>query len=268
MVVDLVLGILLIVALLVAFLEPYVSAHSKVRSTLRQLAHPNFEPLDEEAVVDLPAEVSTFLEGVSETLRRLGFEEMTRLVLKGDPVHTYQLVLQKTPEQDLALATAIAAEAKKEHPTCLYTEFLTPFRDETSINTNNSPLWTAFDNGSHDKSIQFQTVRDPSLLYRVHRAAVAKYGGSRHPRVISHERIVPLLREGMLDVLRDWEERGYLFLDASEGKYRLTFKGAFLAGWNLRWPMKTFRESIRARRAPKASCRGGCVGGTVQSLVS
>jgi len=246
--VDYVLGILLAI-----FLAIYIAAPLAVKFTNWQSARPRVEPLGEHDTFRLASNVTAFLESTSESLRQIGFDEVARLVLVGqaNDMKTYLHVLRKSPEQDWAMVAVMIVEmnnVRREHK---YTEFSTSFDDETEVGTNNSSELPGYECGPWKTLIQLPSCRDISFLYRVHRVALAKYGGLSRPRVIPDSLIASFLSEEILRELHEQEERGYFFLDAMEGKYRPTFKGAFLMTWKLMWPLKPIREVLHSWRARK-----------------
>ena len=99
----------------------------------------------------------------------------------------------------------------------------------------------------------FPRVKDIEALYRIHRAAVNRYGASPKGKVPEPGREGEYLSSAMGRDLARYANMGYVFLDQESETYdvyRLTWRGACVWAWRNFWPGSMFVKA-RAKRKMK-----------------
>lgn len=94
-------------------------------------------------------------------------------------------------------------------------------------------------------SMALPGLASPQTLYQAHRARVdvPDVAGPTEGDMIAY------LRRGALLEHAGWIAAGYYELDPSSRKLRMTWKGAYLIGWKLLWPVGPIRKAWRRLRA-------------------
>jgi hypothetical protein len=96
----------------------------------------------------------------------------------------------------------------------------------------------------------FPGIRDAAALLEVHRARLARHGGTPVPVLpLSDDDLPAHIRE---TAARIWETPlglGFYTRDEAEGLYRPTWMGAYLMTWGRLWPVGAIRHALRRRRA-------------------
>ena len=98
----------------------------------------------------------------------------------------------------------------------------------------------------------FPGIRDAATLLEVHRARLARHGGTPVPALPASDDGLPAyIRE---TAARVWETPlglGLFARDEAAGVYRLTWMGAYLMTWGRLWPVGAIRHALRRRRAAR-----------------
>jgi hypothetical protein len=187
-------------------------------------------------------------------LQALGFVPVALVREAGSvPDVTMYLVLFTSPAtQDRAAATfSIGSNEITTIRTPTLT-FETKFESGFAVETGNFADAGVFPPDANRNRMHIPRLKNAAVLYEVHRRRRVRYG-PRGARAV----LPPAGRE--LDAQREEEvaekERvraaGYYWLDAPAGKYRPTWKGAYLMTWKLLFPVGWLRrrgKQVRARR--------------------
>ena len=240
----------LVLALVALVLLPYLLGPVLVRFTQKSRAHPTiltFDPDERPA----PATVQEFLDECEAALWSCDFEVLTHAALPDlvPNVKAIFVLLSRQASNDDAIAVALFGEGAGGGVRKFYVEFSTSWLDGTVINTNNTPDESAYRPLPHKKMLQFDFVKDPAELWRVHERATRELASGPKKPSPTRQTAVERLREGMLKENTDQVAVGWLWLDETPGFFRPTWKGACLMTWKLCWPVSAMRRAARRGRA-------------------
>ncbi len=93
-------------------------------------------------------------------------------------------------------------------------------------------------------------VRFPSDLYVYHERLVERFALSPK-RDILNGHPVQYMKTYAENEVTYWIKKGYYKLEAADGVYRLTWKGAVLTAWKQLWPIKPIRRAWRKHQTNK-----------------
>lgn len=151
---------------------------------------------------------------------------------------------------DMAMAVAFYQEIQGRRSfRSAYTEFLTRFGGDRGLSTNNTGELMVTPRIPGRERETFAMVQDAQRLYRVHTALAVRLQAGPPLPPPQGSALEDLLREGIERENEISVQAGYLWYDASAGKYRPTWKGAFLMTWQLLFPVKNLLLAARDRRA-------------------
>lgn len=160
-----------------------------------------------------------------------------------------QVGVYEDPQSGEIAKVIVAASRTKVSATLL---FLAKFADGTELATSDntnlpnwpSPRWLI--------GQAFPGIRDASALLAVHRARLARRGGTPIPALPAHDDGLPAhLRETPARVWETPLALGLFARDEAAGVYRPTWKGACLMAWGRLWPVGAIRHALRRRRAAR-----------------
>ena len=147
---------------------------------------------------------------------------------------------------DLAVMIVATAKHTRDVVFAVRSEFADGRRISTGVNRNA----TVFPPNPADDPVSFPWVRDVPTVLEAHRRRVERAGRSAEPRATPGQDQVESYLDAAWDREHAWFVRcGYRYLDAADGKYRSTWKGAYLTAWKLTPPVKGWRARRRARRS-------------------
>lgn len=114
--------------------------------------------------------------------------------------------------------------------------FITHSSDGKQVETNTNVISSVLFATPNRHIFRFPEVRDVFTLYSLHRVLVQRVVGHRNS-------ILPPCGQEVTELQRNLERygsaqrlKGYMSLDGRDGWYRLTWKGAIIAGWRSIWP--------------------------------
>lgn len=227
-----------------SFLQ-YFNAPIVIYFTNYHLAYPQFIPFEIEfSSRQLP---NAYFHSI-DALRALGFIPVAHLYSDGQ-VHktTLFLTLFVNPvEKDSAMVTHMNCQIGGG-ASSFHIEFCTNFADKTELNTLNSEFPGIFNPIAEKEINRLRKVKDPHLLYRIHRFLLAKRTRTARQLPAPGDEVNELCRSMVRDLNRQ-VETGYYYLDAAARKYRPTWKGAFLHTWKLVWPIAWIRKYLEDAR--------------------
>ena len=210
-----------------------------------------YEPLWRE---QLPPEVMAFMDRTVWEMQTVGFVPAVLVRETGAvPDVTMYLVLFTSPAtQDRAAAAFSIGSNELTTIRTPTVTFEAKFDNGFAVETGNFADAGVFPRDPSRNRMHIPKLKNVAVLYELHRRRRAKHG-PRAARVV----LPPPGRE--LDEQRAEEaadkERvcaaGYYWLDAAAGKYRPTWKGAYLMTWKLLFPIGWMRrraKRLRARR--------------------
>jgi hypothetical protein len=234
----------ILVLCLQLFLQ-YLIAPIVIYFTNYHQAHPHFIPFEIDfATRQLPA---GYFQSI-DSLRALGFSPVAHLYSEGQTRKTTLfLTLFINPiEKDAAVVTHMNCQIGAG-ASSLYVEFCTSFADRSELNTLNSQFPGIFNPIAGKEIYRLRKVNDPRMLYRIHKFILAKKTRAARLLPAPGDEVNELCRSMIRDMNRQ-VETGYYYLDSTSGKYRPTWKGAFLHTWKLVWPVAWVRKYLEDAR--------------------
>jgi hypothetical protein len=127
------------------------------------------------------------------------------------------------------------------------------FGDGTRVVTGASRNIGFFPRNPADDAANFSWVRDVATLWEAHRRRLDRAGKGGLARVTPDVDAIETYKGRTWDREHKWWVKcGYRWLDAASGRYRPTWKGAFLTVWKLNPPIKGWRARSRDRRFRRA----------------
>jgi hypothetical protein len=229
----------------------YVGVPVLVRFQAVQASEPAaFETFSPEQVAsDVPPDVRAWFEEVAAALGAEGFTAGEHLA-HGDLQNAFSLlrVYRHPSEHHVATATRLviramtvgegAAEWRKESQSL---QLVTQLEGGGSVATTNTALPYLESSSPARQLHSLPQVQDPARLLRLHRALVARQGGTpvAPPPDLGELQVSSLdaqIEDGTVQRLPD-------------GSLRPTWKGAFLLTWSWLWPLSALRRARLRRRA-------------------
>lgn len=122
---------------------------------------------------------------------------------------------------------------KQQHS---YVEFMTVLENGHELNTNNSKILATVAVASNKTVLRIRT-RDLAALHRFHSASVHYAGRLRKKVDHSGKDWTDELRQGTDKWIDRMIRKGYLRYETESGRYRYTWKGAFISVWSLLPPL-------------------------------
>jgi hypothetical protein len=238
----------LFVLLVIQVVIPYVFAPLLVFFVQKQTADSSFDRLSPDA---FPPDMGGFLSQVTGRLASQGFTPSAylRKIDAASGVVAHAMTLTNEATRESAAVIGVRSSKTPARAAKLHVEFCTEFVSGEEISTQNCSF--AFITKPHPMRQQFRfpEVKDPLMLYGLHRQVVERHRPRSEPfvptRGTEHLHAAHSYEKGM----KRQEAFGYVYLDAASGAYRPTLKGAFLMSWKLVWPVKQLRESSAKRKA-------------------
>jgi uncharacterized protein DUF4253 len=249
-------------------LAPYWLGPIVVWLTQRVSARPEFEPFAP-GRHSVPADVALSLRQMCDALAAEGFRVVADLFQRGQVKHvsTRATLLQRPETTELALAVAAFSEAHPARLVASYVELPTRFDDGRSVTVNNSPRVGVFTPAPRRIVVQLPDVRDPSRLYRIKLAYLARDFASAKTIPFDHQSdAARLLSQAMVRELTEQVEAGTWRLDAAATTFRPTFIGAWRMTWRLLPPFRAIRMARLRRRSAALLERLGMTGGDVHPI--
>jgi hypothetical protein len=210
-----------------------------LRLTFRYHARVNPETVPFNA---LPPDARAFMEPRVPAITALGFECVGYLslgsVARGASAYMALFSNRHTLEwADISVAVSpVTARG--------YIEFITRCSEDLQVDTNNNgtmPVLSPNPGGSY-YVFRFPQISDASTLYRVHRALAQESTQGARPQLPPPGQEVAELKRRLERYGPRQQLHGYLYLDRAGQDYRLTWKGAILAGWRSIWPVTLLRR--------------------------
>jgi len=191
------------------------------------------------AVEDLPAAARNFIEPKIKAIEAWGFDILNWLKFDGGSpgTHSFMVLLSNPHTREWADVSYVFAGAKSRG----YVEFITACSDGSQLDTNTNALAPVLFPTPKRYVFRFPQIEDVFTLYRLHRMLVQLNLNSSYPVLPPNgQELIELQRR--LERYGPWQRsRGYMYLDATDGSYRLTWKGAMIGGWLSIWPMPQLR---------------------------
>lgn len=227
---------------------PFALAPLLIFFVQRQTADPGFDRVGPDA---FPPDMQGFMRQIAGRMASQGFEPSAYLrkvdAASGVVAHLMSLTNEATRETAGVLSvrsSKSAARAPKTH-----VEFCTEFVSGEEIATHNCSFAFIMKPHPMKRMFRFAEVKDPLMLYALHRQVVERHRPRSEPFVPTRGTEHLHAAHGYEKSMKRQEEFGYLYLDAAGGAYRPTLKGAYLMTWKLVWPVKQLRETFARRGA-------------------
>jgi hypothetical protein len=233
-----------------ALVFPWVILPLRMRKTHWVSVDARFEPFDPERD-DVPTRAAEVLQEIVPDLERLGFRCLGHFRVEGTVANADACVTlfeNRRTRQTARRLTTIVEKSRnpqlRQGVTSLI--FYTEFTDGSRLVTSNTAQRSIQPiRRNRPESMSFPWIQDPVRLYAIHDACVARYAGDgiRVAPTISDP--AEYLRTSRNDEVARFVESGYYQRDEASGRYRSTWKGAYLMTWKLLWPVKPVRHLLR-----------------------
>jgi hypothetical protein len=232
------------VMVLVAVVAPPAIAPISVRRQVWKARQPRFDRLPR---VSLPEEVARQVTPQADRLQALGFELVGYAVRTdqcGGAIAHLALLVDRAEGHLAAVESVALGEVRRT-----YVEFCSELADSVELNTSNGDGVGCEPSHPGARSYAFPGLRDLERLYRLHRRLVQQAAHGRPSRRPAAGAEFDELVRGMERENARQASSGYWYLDASDARYRPTWKGAVLMTWKLTWPIGTLRRLLRRLQA-------------------
>jgi len=189
---------------------------------------------------ELPAAAKTYFDETVETILLWGFDLVTYLKVDFQSADKDQfLVLLSNPHTSewAVVSYSIWPKAPVGHMA-----FTTYCSEGLQVDTSTEWIAPSVLPSAEHLVFRFARIKDVFTLYRLHRKLVDKTSKGAPAVLPSPGQEVAELQRRLERYGPSLQSRGYLRLD-NEGKcYRLTLKGAIVAGWRSIWPLPMLRR--------------------------
>lgn len=187
-----------------------------------------------------PTEISNYFIRIETELAALGFTSKVYFKDSGRTNNstTYYSLCINYATQEYAIVAFVTVKnslVKKSFPLIFIN---TEYQGGTKVITHNSSQPRVFKKRENRKVRHIPNCQNIGLLYQIHQQYVNEIG-------ISEGRVLPPEgKEEFYFYNQSVEEfdaqirAGYYYYDPKANEYRLTFKGAYIVGWKLIWPIK------------------------------
>lgn len=242
-----------VVAFLVVFptLMRYLVAPFKVKRRQTREDEPRYEPVE---LTQLPPDVAWTFHQAAADLSVLGFRATAHLTqnLARTSQSSVASVWVNEAAGDIAqvLAVRTASPTGGVKLVTLVT-FRSEFTDGTSIVTSNTASPGVFPPDPRTDSTTCPGIHDLPLLYRFHRARVARDAAGRTADARAALDGAAYMRAEHVRTFRRLVEAGYYTHNPETRRYEPTLKGAFGMTYRLLWPWKQINLSRRHRKADR-----------------
>lgn len=226
----------IVILLLKIYSVLFVLGPIVLRATFRYKAQVNPQVVPATAI---PENVRSFIEPRLPGLTGLGFQLVGYVNVGSLAPNTqaYMALLSNSKTSEWADVSVVTARAILRG----YIEFITRCSDDSQVDTNTNSTAPVLFPWSNYHVFRFPQIKDAFTLYRTHQMlAQEKLGGSRPELPPSGHEMAELKRRLERFGPRQ-QERGYMYLEKDGQHYRLTWKGAILAGWRSIWPISSLR---------------------------
>jgi hypothetical protein len=178
---------------------------------------------------ELPATAKEFIEKNRNSIEVWGFDVINYLNLGLAPGRDgpFMALLSNPHTREWASLSWGTSNGKSRG----YIGFVTHSPDGTQVETNTNVIGSVLFATPNRHVFRFPHVHEVFTLYSLHRMLVRQVVGYRHS-------VLPPCGQEVTELERNLERygsaqrsRGYMYLDGRDGWYRLTWKGAVIAGW-------------------------------------
>ena len=199
---------------------------------------------------ELPPDVLAFMDRSVWELQALGFSPaaLVREVGAVPDVTIYVVMLYNPTTYDRCAAAVTRSDGVVNLSTPTVT-FETKFEDGTTIETGNFADAGVFPADPKVRRLNIPNLNNVPLQCEIHQRRRAKYAPA------ARAWLPPQGRELEMQIQEEAQEKervraaGYYYLDAAAGKYRTTWKGAYLMTWKLLIPVSMIRRQAKRMRA-------------------
>jgi hypothetical protein len=209
--------------------------------------HPNIEPVSPS---DWPPNVAQTMSRNEHDLYNLGFTITGRYKMRGSITDTFTILtmLVNYKTGDKAMITAIwSCTHGIWNLGTLYAEFSTRFEDGYSFDTFNSNVLQSFQVDRKCIKTQVPEIEVPSELWALHRYVMRKHNPQGRKLVYDIQQVDAYFHRMWREGFEEQVKFGRYTLDGTI--FRPTFKGAYLMGWGLMWPMVWIRKILMKSQA-------------------
>jgi hypothetical protein len=225
----------------------FLMAPIQIHATLRVSAEFDFIPFVAGSP-EIPEVVSDRIALALADLDRLGFSLRGhfRRANPGRLAVGYLSLFDSPGTRETAQVVSVATRVK----TITSLTFTSRFDDGVEIVTSDGASLPIWPQPPRMRKLALPQIGDAARLLRVHRARVARHGGSEVGRLPGPEGDpAEHLRHSALEEWSRPIKAGYYTLDESRRLYCPTWKGACLMTWKLVWPITAIRRMASRRRA-------------------
>jgi hypothetical protein len=130
-----------------------------------------------------------------------------------------------------------------------YIAFITQSSDGVEVETNTNVIGSVLFPTPNRHIFRFPHVHDVFTLYRLHRMLVQHIAGHGCSVLPPRGRETTELQRRLERYGPSQQARGYMYLDWKNECYRLTWKGAIVAGWRSIWPLPLLHAWLTSRQS-------------------
>jgi hypothetical protein len=242
-----------IVVAIVLAANCWLTQPRRLRQSVKIGLDPIIERCDLEGSV-IPESVKARVRVTIPRIEALGFELYGRLSVteaESDIPFFHTVFLKRESRQRAGLISGAWGTSEFATITSLF-YFSTEFADLTRLETGVGDMMCLFTPaGTRAGSLRLARVESLERLYQIHEASLAHFAAHEPVRWDEKESVEGRLEANAIRNVIDQAKAGYYWFDPDPGVFRLTWRGAILATWNLRMPgrqMQLLSARITAAR--------------------
>jgi hypothetical protein len=208
---------------------------------------PKMAPLDFDSI---PQSVAAHISVCRNELENLEFK-LLGVYDRGDSnfVVRSTIALFKHPAEKTWAWVVVFENFKSTSLGASFIEFESRFSDGMRLFTNNYKRFADQAHPAGHRTFQLPMTKNASLLYRAHNHLKNKHFANKPPIFSFEEEGIKFLESSFREARMHEIEVGYIYLNRSGTKYRLTLKGAILTIWKDMWPVCDVRRIMRHIKA-------------------
>lgn len=247
--------LLLLIALAIPgflFIVLYVYAPFKVRRTQGKPYHVDYQPIE---LSQLPDDVSAAFINSCRDLAAEGFTALGTLTQRVEATKQLSFVsiwLNPAVNDSAQIIGVISPSPAGPPIVVTLTVFNTEFTDRTTISTSNSAGPSCFPRDPTIAGVRTPGVHDVRLLYRFHRARVARDRGDRLATLDRSRDALERMKSEHRETFDRLVDAGYFARDEDAWYYVPTLPGAFLMTYRLLPPFKQIQMFLKDRAGNRA----------------
>jgi hypothetical protein len=190
----------------------------------------------------LPPDVQQAMARHTAAIESIGFERVGYVSLGTLAGGTQSYMALFSNSKTLEWADVSAVKSAKQMKA--YVEFITRCSDDSQVDTNTNAMAPVLFPSPSYHVFRFPQITDAFTLYRAHRILVQQNLSRSKPELPPKGQELAELKRRLERYGVRQQERGYMYFDAANDCYRLTWKGAILGAWRSIWPISMVRNFL------------------------